>query len=62
MNDWSDGEVKAPRQRCKSPMKVPLSTVSASDLLDPEPLLPVIFQKLTRPSTLRGRAVPKRKD
>jgi hypothetical protein len=62
MSNWSDGEVKTSRGRCKSPMKVPLSTVSASDLLDPEPLLPVIFQKLTRPSTLRGRAVPKRKD
>ena len=38
----------------------PLSSWSAADLLDPEPVPPVTFRKPTRPSSLRGRAIPRR--
>lgn len=40
--------------------RVPLSTVSAADLLDPEPLAPVEAIKPDRTGSLRGRSIPRR--
>lgn len=41
---------------------VPLTWFPAADLLDPEPIPPVEFEKPNRPSMLRGRAIPPRQD
>jgi hypothetical protein len=40
--------------------KIPLTTFRVMDLLDPEPLPPIVFEKPTRRSSLRGRAIKPR--